>query len=147
MESAVNNAERYFIEQKYNCAEATLMALCQKWGVSSDAVPRIAAGFGGGVGKKGLICGALSGAVMAIGLRFAGPDPTDTEKRKLVTNHVSRLVDSFRDSFGETGCRELTGCDLSTPEGMMKAKVEKVRTEKCRHLVRRAVELAMDICP
>jgi C_GCAxxG_C_C family probable redox protein len=146
MESAVNNAERYFIDQKYNCAEATLLALCKEWGVSSDAVPRIAAGFGGGVGKKGLICGVLSGAVMAIGLRFGSPDPTDTEKRKLVTNLVSRLLESFQDSFGETGCRELIGCDLSTPEGMMKAKVEGVRTEKCRHFVRRAAELALNIC-
>lgn len=145
MESAVNNAEKIYIDQKYNCAEAALLALCREWGISSDAVPQIAAGFGGGVGKKGLICGALSGAVMAIGLRFGSPDPTDTEKRKLVTNYVSRLVESFQDSFGETGCRELTGCDLSTTEGMMKAKVNKVRTEKCRHFVRRAVELALEI--
>jgi len=146
MESAVNHAEKFYLDQKYNCAEATLLALCRAWGISSDAVPRIAAGFGGGVGKKGLICGALSGAVMAISLRFAGPDPTDSEKRKLVTNHVSRLIESFQDSFGETGCRALIGCDLSTPEGVKKAKEEKVRTEKCRHFVRRAVELALDIC-
>lgn len=146
MESTADNAERYFIDQKYNCAEATLLALCQEWGISSDVVPQVAAGFGGGMGKKGLICGALSGTVMAIGLRFASPDPADTEKRKLVTNYVSKLLDDFKDSFGETGCRELIGCDLSTPEGMMKAKVEKVRTEKCRHFVRRAVELAQGIC-
>ena len=146
MELAANNAEKCFIEQKYNCAESCLLALCQVWGISSDAVPGIAAGFGGGVGKKGMICGALSGTVMAIGLRFGSPDPADTEAKKLVTNYVSQLVDNFRDSFGEADCRKLIGCDLSTPEGMLKAKVEKVRTEKCLHFVRCAVKLATELC-
>jgi C_GCAxxG_C_C family probable redox protein len=145
MESVVNTAEKYFIDQKYNCSEAVLLALGQAWGVSSDALPLIAGGFGGGVGKKGLICGALSGAVMAIGLRLGSPDPTDTEKRELVVRHVAQLLDRFRDSYGETDCRKLIGCDLSTPEGARKAKEEKIRTEKCRHFVRRAVELAQKI--
>ncbi len=145
MEKAADNAEEYFIEQKYNCAEATLLALCRAWGISSDAVPHIATGFGGGVGRHGLICGALAGAAMAIGLRFGSPDPAEAEKRKLITNSVSQLIERFRDSFGDAECRELIGCDLSTPEGTEKAKEEQVRTKKCRHFVRRAVELALEI--
>lgn len=146
MEKAADNAEEYFIGQKYNCAEAALLALCQAWGISSDAVPRIATGFGAGVGRHGLICGALAGAVMAIGLRFGSPDPTEADKRKLITGYVSQLINRFRDSFTDTDCRELIGCDLSTPQGAKKAKEEKVRTQKCRHFVRSTVELATDLC-
>ena len=146
MEKAADNAEEYFLEQKYNCAESTLLALSQAWGISSDAVPHIASGFGAGVGRHGLICGALAGAVMAIGLRFGSPDPTKAEKRKLITAYSSQLVERFRDSFTDTDCRELIGCDLSTPEGTKKAKEEQVRTKKCRHFVRQTVELAIEIC-
>lgn len=146
MGNIADKAERFFINDKYNCAESSLFALCEEWGLTSDAIPMIATGFGGGVGKKGLICGALAGAVMATGLRCGTSDPGDTKKKALVLNRASQLVERFRETFGETDCRELIGCDLSTPEGVKKAKVENVRSGKCRHYVRRIVEMAVDIC-
>jgi C_GCAxxG_C_C family probable redox protein len=59
-----------YAEDDFLCSEAVLMALSECLGVSSEIIPRIATGFGAGVGRKGEVCGALLGGVMGLGLRF-----------------------------------------------------------------------------
>jgi C_GCAxxG_C_C family probable redox protein len=92
--------------------------VCQEFeiAVDSDVIPRIAFGFGGGIGNTGSVCGAVAGAVMAIGLKV---EKGETMEDALATFQV---VAEFRRRFEaemETiSCRELTGKDLTTPEGL-----------------------------
>jgi len=65
----------------YNCTEAVLFALTEKFSQKTPFIPRIATGFGGGVGRSGSICGALSGAVMAVGLLRGCDKAEEKEKR------------------------------------------------------------------
>jgi hypothetical protein len=57
-------------EEEFLCSEAVLITLAECLGVESKLIPRIATGFGAGVGREGEVCGALSGAVMGLGLKF-----------------------------------------------------------------------------
>jgi C_GCAxxG_C_C family probable redox protein len=90
--------------------------VCQELGIESPVVPRIATAFGGGMGGSGSVCGAVAGAVMAIGLVHGREEPSQSnEQSYLLTRQVYR---GFQQEMGSTICRELTGFDLTTPEGV-----------------------------
>ena len=90
--------------------------MCQEFEIESEVIPQIASGFGGGIGNTGAVCGAVAGAVMAIGLKKGRGDTMEDWLR------IAAVAQEFRRRFEaemETiNCRELTGADLSTPEGI-----------------------------
>jgi len=92
-----------------------LLAVCQELGIENELVPRIATAFGGGMSGTGAVCGAVAGAAMAIGIKHGREDPEQSR------DHAYELFREFRRRFeaemGHVCCRELTGFDLSTPEG------------------------------
>lgn len=87
-----------FHQQGCNCAQSVLAACGKYTGLDPETALSVAAGFGGGV-RSGEICGAISGAVMAIGM--AEPD-----KRRVATL-TRQCVESFRQEFGCVRCLEL----------------------------------------
>ena len=114
----------------------------EELGVESDLIPGIALGFGGGLGRRGLVCGALSGGVMAIGLRY-GPmqAPEDKDTAYALTLELCRR---FEKQHGSTLCRDLIGCDLTNPEERQRAS-DSGGHAKCRQFVSTAVEIVMDL--
>lgn len=106
----------------YNCAEAVLLAVTQALDLDPDDLPRVATGFGGGIGCWGEVCGSLTGAVMALGLKFGRSDPADVHAKERVYGLASLLMRDFEDNFGNVRCLSLTGCDMHSPEGRMKAR-------------------------
>ncbi len=89
--------------------------MCQEYEIENEIIPRIASCFGGGIANMGGVCGAVAGAVMAIGLKKERGDTIQDWDR------ISVVVQEFRRRFeaevGSINCRELTGADLSTEEG------------------------------
>jgi C_GCAxxG_C_C family probable redox protein len=124
----------------FNCAEATLLALSEEFGKKVGVIPRIATGFGGGVGRTGQFCGALSGAVMAIGLQVGCDRAEEKEKRVAAAEGVRQMVVEFEKEFGASQCRVLTGCDLRTKEGREKYERQELRKTLCPRLIRWTVE-------
>jgi len=119
----------------YNCAESVLLALSENFAQKSTIIPRVATGFGGGVGRSGSICGALSGAVMAIGLLEGCETPEEKEKRTAVYKEVLRMVEDFEREFGSSHCGTLTGCNIRTEDGLKKYYAQEVRKKVCPKFV------------
>ena len=111
----------------------------------SDAVTRIATGFGGGVSRLGSICGALSGTIMAMGLVEGRNDPSDNDAKLKLYKKVIILINDFKDEFGTVDCRELTGCDLLTEEGLAKFAEKKIHEEVCPKYVEFAASRGIKI--
>jgi C_GCAxxG_C_C family probable redox protein len=110
-------------------------------GLDTTGVPRMASGFGGGIGGSGATCGALVGAVMAVGL-VAGRDTTDGDRAS--AGAIGRRIhDAFREEMGATACRELTGLDLTTPEGGQQLRSSGVSARVCGPAVELAARLAL----
>ena len=85
----------------------------------NDVIPQIAIAFAGGIGNTGSVCGAVAGAVMAIGLRRGrGETMAEMMARLAVAQEFRRR---FEAEMGVIGCRELTGLDLTTQEGLKQA--------------------------
>jgi C_GCAxxG_C_C family probable redox protein len=91
----------------------------------NELVPKIAAGFGGGIGWCGSICGALSGSLMAVGIKF-GSDEAGAEKQAMAYAYPTKLYKQFEKQYGTVYCRDLIKYDLSNPEEAAKARQEKV---------------------
>jgi C_GCAxxG_C_C family probable redox protein len=120
-----------------------LLAVCQQMNVDDPAVPRIATAFGGGIGGRGQVCGAVAGAVMAIGLTHGRHDASgrDADAYRL----TQELTRRFEDTMGALECRALTGMDLSTREGVKAFYASDVPAKVCSRAVRTAYEVTIDL--
>ncbi len=84
--------------------------------MEKDINPAIASLFAGGLGNTGAVCGAVAGAVMAIGLKLSRADTMDEGLRRLAVAQEFRR--RFEAEMETINCRELTGLDLTTQEGL-----------------------------
>jgi len=136
-------AVKRFLEG-YNCAQSVLLTIFEQSNGKNELVPKVATAFGGGIGRCGSVCGALSGGVMAIGIKYGSNEPS-VEKRLRAYKLAKELYRRFEKQHGSVLCRELIGYDLSNPEELDKARKERVLEEKCVNFVRDAVEILAEI--
>jgi len=120
------------------CAESVLTVLARRQGVHSDLVPAIATGLCSGVSRRAGMCGAVSGAVMALGLAYGRKDEGGKVDRSY--SSVGAFIDAFEREFGSSNCAELLGCHLGTVEGQQIFREQKLAT-RCRTFTQRATEL------
>jgi C_GCAxxG_C_C family probable redox protein len=124
------------------CAEAVLLAGAKHLGVKSDLIPAIATGFCSGLARTSGLCGAVSGGVMVLGLAYGRERAGESVDQSYAATRA--LLDAFRAEFGATGCTELLGCDLGTPEGQQAFR-ERRLGERCLRYTAAAARLAGDL--
>jgi len=124
-----------------NCSQAVLGEYAEENGVDYGSALKIACGFGGGIGRMGCTCGAVTGAVAVIGLRACGPDPLDPMTKARVYSLVRSFVERFEAKHQTVSCRELLGCDISTAEGFAEVQRTGVLETRCPSFVEDAIEI------
>ena len=143
-EEAVRLAAGY-AEEDFLCSEAVLMALSECLGVSSEIIPRIATGFGAGIGRKGEVCGALSGGVMGLGLRFGRSTAEEEDGERRPYWFSTKFAARFREQLGHVRCEDLLGLDLSRVEDVQTYHERRLWETTCRDIIKVATRLAYDI--
>ncbi|MBE6498924.1 MAG: C_GCAxxG_C_C family protein [Methanobrevibacter thaueri] len=134
--SHVKEALRLF-ENKYVCSQAVFAAFSEELGLDKEYAIKIGACFGSGM-RKGEVCGACTGALMALGLKY-GDD-------KQTSNKVcNEFLDEFKKENGSYICNELLGCDITTPEGVDFAVKNNLFTEFCPKMVESAAVIVEKI--
>lgn len=131
--------------QGFNCSQATLVALAPEAGLDRETALRVAGAFGAGFGRQGEACGAVAGALMAIGLKYAMVRPEEPEAKERTYQVAGEFIRRFMARHGALTCRELLGCDPSTPEGLARMKEKNFHATVCPRFVKAAVELASDV--
>jgi C_GCAxxG_C_C family probable redox protein len=128
--------------ETYNCAQS-VFAACGACGGMTEPMCLVVAGpFGGGMGRMGETCGAVTGALMALGVRHGQEMASDPAKaRGPLYDRVAAFMAAFRERHGSLACKELTGCDMRTPEGQAQFKAGDLHHTLCQKLVVSAVEL------
>lgn len=121
----------------FNCSQSVLLAMFEHWNEKNELVPKIATAFGGGIGRCGSVCGALTGGVMAIGIKYGSNEPS-AEKRLDSYEIAEEFFNQFKNQNGSTYCRELIGYDLSIPQEYEVASERKVFERTCAEIVRKA---------
>ncbi len=130
----------------WNCAQAVLGVFCSDLGLDRETAMKLASGFGAGVARCQEMCGAVSGAVMVIGLKH-GQAREDEKAAKETAYRFSReLMDRFQAEFGSCLCRELLpGIDLATEAGQQRYRADGCSEKVCRPCVRFAVRILEEI--
>jgi C_GCAxxG_C_C family probable redox protein len=107
----------------FTCSSAVFSAFSDELGLDSDTAKKIACGFGAGISKTGNICGAVSGAIMVIGLKYGKTTQGDDAATEKTRHH------------GSVCCTELLGYNLGKPDEYEKARDCRLFVTKCPELV------------
>lgn len=126
--------------QGFSCSQAVLSAYAEQLGLDSDTALKIASGFGGGMGRMADTCGAVTGAFAVLGLKY-GPTQPGREGKEAIYARIRDFAAQFTARNDAVDCRDLLGCDISTPEGLRLAVDEKRFSELCPKFVRDACEI------
>jgi C_GCAxxG_C_C family probable redox protein len=129
----------------FNCAQSVFSVFAPSLGLEKGKAAKIASAFGGGMGRRGDTCGAVTGAFMVLGLKHGGSRPEDRERKEASYEIAREFVRRFTERSGTVVCRDLLGCDISTPEGHERAKQQGLFDTVCTKLVKDAVEILEDM--
>ncbi len=113
----------------------------QRFGLDRETGLRAAGAFGAGMARRGETCGAVTGALMVIGLKHAKMRLDDDDYRELSYALAQEFMDAFRDRNKSLQCRELLGVDVSTPEGMAAVREKNLFATVCPRFVQEAAEI------
>jgi len=125
----------------FSCSQAVLSSFPEESGIDRRTAWKISGGFGSGISKTGNICGAVSGAIMVIGLKYGKATPKGNAARDKTHALVQQFIHEFTQKNGSVNCTELLGFDLGNPEEYAQARDRELFVTKCPALVRDAVEI------
>lgn len=114
VEERVKRGMDYF-KNGYNCSQAVVSAFADIYNLDSEMALRIAASFGGGMGRMRLTCGAVSGMFILAGLENGSTIAGDTAGRGKNYELVQELARRFKAHTGSIICADLLGLAPSTP--------------------------------
>jgi len=132
-------------EEGFVCSQALLSTYSPQFGLDRETALKVASAFGAGMGSMGEICGAVTGALMVIGLKHGRTIVEDKQSKEKTYSLVNEFVNRFKSRNGLIVCRELLDCDISTPEGINIAREKKLFTTLCPKYVRDAAEIIEQI--
>ena len=122
-----------------------LLAVCKATGWDCECIPRIASGLGGGLGRQGEVCGALTGGVLVVGLVHGRDSAEEKEAKEVAHGKAGEFVRRFAELNGTVRCRDLIGLDIRTEKGIQEYKALNLKEEKCSKIVRNAVRAILEL--
>lgn len=138
----VEIAGNYFANG-YNCSQAVFASFAPDYGLSVDNSLKIACAFGGGMGRQQQTCGAVTGALMVLGLKYGKALNDDEGKKKLTYIKTTEFFEAFKKQHGSTNCKALLdGLDMNDQIDMEQIKNRDLFNTLCPIYVVSAVEIA-----
>jgi C_GCAxxG_C_C family probable redox protein len=132
----------------YNCAQSVLWSFSQELLLDPNSALKVACGFGAGIAQRQEVCGAVTGGIMVLGLKYGrgeGQDRTATEETYA---KIQELMHLFETKHGTCNCRQLLGgCDFTTEEGRNLFKKKDLLNHTCKACVQSVVAILEDIIP
>ena len=136
MHEKTKKASEFFTGGLY-CSQAILGAFCETYGMEEETAFRVSCGLNSG-GRCAEICGAVSGAILVIGLKHGASKETCNLK-------TEEFIQKFKEKNGEIVCRNILGCDIFTPEGREKAVRENLFKTTCVDMVASAAQILEEL--
>jgi C_GCAxxG_C_C family probable redox protein len=106
-----------YLQNGFNCAQAVAIVFAQQLNIEKKTMLAATAGFGGGMGRQAMTCGALTGATIVLGFDRGQVENKDSVAKDLCYKSVQELFTQFTKIHGSTACKDLLNCDISTHEG------------------------------
>lgn len=114
-EERIQNAVALF-KEGYNCSQSVVAAYADIYGFTKEQALRMAASFGGGIGRMHETCGAACGMFLLAGLERSATDASDKEGKSANYMLVQQLAEAFRRENGALRCADLLGLSRPKPD-------------------------------
>ena len=141
MADRIEKAVKAFDCDSCNCSQAIARVFGPEVGLEDQAAMGAGMGFGGGVGRQGLVCGALTGAVLVLGCKANAEEPNPVKAMDLSFRLVETFMQRFRERHGSVNCKDLLGVDLATEEGRRTNQEQGLTRTVCPNFVRSAAQI------
>jgi len=142
--SKTEDANKCFISG-FNCAQAVFSTFSKELGLDEQTALKIGGSFGAGMAHLDETCGAVTGAFMAIGLKYGRYKIEDTASKEKTYSLVREFSKCFKEKYGSLKCTDLIGYNLSTTEGLKKATEEKRFRTHCPRFVEDAARIVEEL--
>lgn len=128
----------------FDCSQVVAEYFAEDMGLSVEDARKVAACFGGGCGKGGT-CGAVVGAMMAIGMKYGQYDADHMEQKDVMQQKQGAFFDAFAEVHGSSLCRDLLGHDISKPGEFEKVLEEGTMMTLCPRIVSESIRMTRTI--
>ncbi len=126
----------------YNCAQAVLLAFCDRTGLDETTAAKLTSGFGGGIGRLREVCGAANGAFMVISLLYGDGGVAPRERKGELYARIQDFATRFKTRNGSYLCRELlTGVTADHKPLPDNRTAEYYKKRPCAEIVRDAADM------
>jgi C_GCAxxG_C_C family probable redox protein len=125
----------------FNCSQSVFSTFAEDLGLEKEKALKIGCGFGAGMARMGETCGAVTGAFMAIGLKYGKVAMEDNDAREKTYAKMHEFVDEFEAKNKTIICKQLIGCDLGTVEGQKFANENNIFTTVCKNVIIDSTEI------
>ena len=126
--------------QGIDCSQVVTGEFADKMKLDQDQARKIASCFGGGM-MCGETCGAVTGALMVIGMVYGHSREGDQEQKDLMTAKTAEFKKLFLENYPSCMCRDLLGHDISKPGEMDRVLEKGLLTEFCPCVVEDVIRI------
>jgi C_GCAxxG_C_C family probable redox protein len=135
-----DDAAAYFNEG-FSCSQSVVSSFSEDLGLDQETARKLSCGFGAGMARSGNTCGAVTGAIIVIGLKYGKGTAGDDAAKEKTYALVQEFMAKFKAKNGSINCTELLGYDLRDPEQRKQAHISGTVARKCPQLSRDAAEI------
>jgi len=141
-QEAIEKARAYFLTEEniYGCAETTFMVLKDAYGLPDPGDSSAAMALNGGIAYFGGVCGAITGAAMAVGILAERRISDHKEAKRTARRIIMRYMDQFEEEYQTVNCRDLIGLDIRDEHGHHKFIEEGIWRTTCMDQIEFAVK-------
>ncbi len=133
-----------YFQNGFHCSQSVLAAYAEEIGLTEEQALRIAYCLNSGM-RKGEVCGACSGALLVLGMKYGQCKKDDLNSRALANQKTVDFMEQFKKENGSYICNDILGCDISTAEGVKYAMEHNCFNEVCPKMVASAVKILEDM--
>ncbi|WP_088225179.1 C-GCAxxG-C-C family protein [Desulfosporosinus sp. FKB] len=126
------------------CSQAVFSTLGEQLGMDRSQAIKLATGFGAGISGTGEICGAVSGGIMAMGLKHGNDENTVFDMGNRTFPLAQELIEKIKVKHGCSTCKGLTGIDF-TPEGSKLFKEQNIAEKICFNVIRDVIDTVEEL--
>ena len=141
-DDTVKKTLEYF-SNDYNCRQSVLKSVLEEMGYYFDEVPMVTAAYGGGIMGRGEVCGAVSGAIMVLGVINGKKNSDLVEYKKATADDSKAFYKQFEEKFSCSTCNGILGIDPNDPDGRQKASDAGIFAERCPKFVAEAARIVL----
>ena len=129
-----------YFSNNFNCSQAVFTAFATEMGIDEELALKLATEFGGGA-RCGQMCGAVSGALMVLGLKYGHCHSDNNEEKSRAYSLAVEFNKRFCEKNGSIVCKDLLGYDLSVPDELALIKEKNLFSTVCTKMVADAAEI------